>query len=142
MYSAVDVSKYIINRCNSYNKPITNLKLQKMLYFIWIEYYKIKKQFLYENDICAWQFGPVVPDVYYEFCSYAGVPIRQRYDFSLDIDDSSLLDDFIDRYVEIPTSELVGMTHQKNRPWDKIFIDGVGNRETIPFSLIIDTECK
>lgn len=142
MYDAVDISKYIINRCNRKSIPITNLKLQKMLYFLWVEYYKARNQKLYSNEICAWQFGPVVPDVYYEFCSYAGIPIRQNYDISLSIDDSEILDRLIDQYANIPTSELVGMTHLKNHPWDKIFMDGVGNREIIPFSLIVDTECR
>lgn len=113
-----------------------------MLYFVWIGYYKIKKGYLYKNDICAWQFGPVVPDVYYEFCSYAGIPLRQNYDISLNSDDSAILDNLVDEYAGIPTSELVGMTHRKNHPWDEIFMEGAGNRKVIPFSLIIDTECR
>ena len=78
MYSAVDVAKYIVSYSTQQGKSISNLKLQKMLYYLWVDYYKSTGRELYVDDICAWQFGPVVPDVYYEFCSYAGTPISIR----------------------------------------------------------------
>lgn len=46
---------------------ISNLKLQKLLYYAqgcYLGLYGIK---LFEDDIVAWQHGPVVVDVYYEF---------------------------------------------------------------------------
>ena len=32
MYSALDIAKYIISKCNRENCPISNLQLQKILY--------------------------------------------------------------------------------------------------------------
>lgn len=34
IYDALDVAKYIVNKCTSENRPITNLQLQKILYFL------------------------------------------------------------------------------------------------------------
>lgn len=31
--SAIDVSRYIINKCHDYDISISNLKLQKLIYF-------------------------------------------------------------------------------------------------------------
>ena len=53
-YSAVDVAKYIVTYSNRQNKPVSNLKLQKILYFTWIDYFKQTKSHLFEDHICAW----------------------------------------------------------------------------------------
>ena len=66
-YSAVDIAKYIVSYCSGKHRPVSNLKLQKMLYYTWIDYYKKTGTALFFNEICAWQLGPVVPDAYYEF---------------------------------------------------------------------------
>ena len=79
-FQVMDVARYIVNYCTEQNKPVSNLKLQKMLYYIWIEYHRRTNEYLFEDNIYAWPFGPVVPDVYYEYCSYAGSPIAKNYD--------------------------------------------------------------
>ena len=38
MYSALDLSRYIVSKCISDGHPITNLQLQKILYFIQRDY--------------------------------------------------------------------------------------------------------
>ena len=83
-FQVMDVAKYIINYCTEQGKPVSNLKLQKMLYYLWIDYYKNTSEYLFDEDICAWPFGPVVPSVYFEYCSYAGAPITKKYS---DLDD-------------------------------------------------------
>lgn len=46
-YCAADVAKYIISYCSANKSPVTNLKLQKMLYFVWIDYYTFTKAQLF-----------------------------------------------------------------------------------------------
>ena len=58
-YTALEIAKYIISTCSKKNRPISNLKLQKLLYFAWIYYYTKTGNGLFHDDICAWQFGPV-----------------------------------------------------------------------------------
>ena len=140
-YSAADVAKYIISRCYEQKKPVSNLKLQKMLYFAWIDYYKATKKELYCDDICAWQLGPVVPNVYYEYCAFAGTPIDILFDIPALKEDQPTLDKIISRYLPVAASTLVDMTHQKGKPWDIVFRNGAGIREVIPFELIKDLEC-
>ena len=38
MLSALDLSKYIITKCMNDRKPISNLQLQKILYYIQVEF--------------------------------------------------------------------------------------------------------
>lgn len=134
------IAKYIIAKCYSLSNPISNLKLQKMLYFTWVDYYKKTSSTLFYNEICAWQLGPVVPDVYYEYCSYGGRPICNDYYSSISGNDSVILDEIVKNYINVPASILVNKTHRPGSAWDIIFNHGIGNRDTIPFSLIIEKE--
>lgn len=146
-YSAMDVAKYTISYYCEQGSPISNLKLQKILYFSWIEYYKQKKQHLFEDSFCAWKFGPVVPDVYYEYCIYAGMPIPDYpYDKNpktlLSGADQNILNPILHRYIGATAHDLVDKTHEEGKPWSVIYQNGEGNRSVIPFPLIINKECE
>lgn len=80
MYHALEIAKYVIDKCFKEGAPVTNLRLQKLLYFIQLESYKKKSIFMFDDDLYAWQFGPVVPEVYYEYNMYGGSPILLHYD--------------------------------------------------------------
>lgn len=140
LYNALDVAKYIITVCYSLHAPISNLKLQKMLYFVWIDFYKRTDRFLFSENFCAWQLGPVVPEVYYEFSSHAGRPIYRLYNSSLDSRDENVINEIIHKYVNKSPSTLVDMSHKPGSAWDVIFDNGNGNRKIIPFGLIIQKE--
>lgn len=141
VYSAVDVAKYIVTYCNRKNKPVSNLKLQKLMYYAWIDFYKETGNALFVDDICAWQLGPVVPEVYYEFCTYAGMPITHEYNICISSNDAAILDGIIDKYLNVSASTLVNRTHVQGGAWDRVFKGGEGIRSVIPFSLIKDLEC-
>lgn len=70
MSSALTVAKYIVNRCVKSGTPISNLQLQKILYFVQMAFLKKLDNPCFSDDIEAWQFGPVVPVVYYHFCGF------------------------------------------------------------------------
>ena len=140
-YAAVDVAKYMVTYCVQKSTPISNLKLQKMLYYAWIDYYNKTKQYLFSDSICAWQFGPVVPEVYYEFCAYGGSPIYQEFSVSIEEQDINILNNIIDKYRTISANELVERSHKPGGAWEHIFENGAGLRSVIPFRLIESLEC-
>ena len=140
-YKAIEVAKYIVSYCTNKQCPISNLKLQKILYYAWINYYKEKKEYLFYDPICAWQLGPVVPETYYEFCSYAGIPIFHSYSVDIKEKDSAILNRTIEKYIPYMASTLVNQTHEQGKPWDLIYKNGAGARDEIPFSMIIELEC-
>ncbi len=139
-YSALEIAQYIITRCFDLNQPVSNLKLQKLLYFLWIEFYKKTGRWIFSDNICAWQLGPVVPEVYYEYCSYAGSPIRLSYSTSVESGDREILNDIISDFLPVPANVLVSRTHTPGSAWDVIYQNGAGNRKIIPFELIIKKE--
>ncbi|AJQ26922.1 Panacea domain-containing protein [Pelosinus fermentans] len=136
-YSALEVAKYILTYCFKADTPISNLKLQKLLYFVQGEFYKEKGEPLFTEDISAWQFGPVVPDVYYEFCVYAGTPILNSYTTEIGSEDKQLINSVIKAKVKTPTWKLVEETHAVDTPWYEIY-NKKGNRSVIPKNLIFD----
>ena len=141
-YPAMKVARYIVTYCNAHACPISNLKLQKILYFAWIDYYKAKKEYLFGDYMCAWQLGPVVPDVYYEFCVYGGMPITQEYPETLATEDQALLNAIIPRYASQTAGELVARSHQPGKPWDLTYRGGEGMYCALLFNKIIELECK
>lgn len=75
MYKALDIARYIIERCREKNRTVSNLKLQKILYFVQAEFLVTKNQPCFAETIEAWDFGPVVPEVYYEYRMYGSANI-------------------------------------------------------------------
>ena len=67
MYNALSVAHYIIDFYNRNNRGISNLKLQKVLYFVQAEFLvgTFDHRPCFSDPIEAWDFGPVVPSVYH-----------------------------------------------------------------------------
>lgn len=81
--TAFDVAEYFLLLNDEDNKKgkndsgegITNLKLQKLLYYAQGLYLGLYDEKLFDNEIQAWDNGPVIPDVYYHYKEYAKNPI-------------------------------------------------------------------
>ena len=135
-YSAVELSKYIITKCARENKPISNLQLQKILYFIQKEYLQKKCVPAFDDPIEAWQFGPVVPNAYYRFCGYGGMPILNEYTSDIAKSDSAFIDPIVCEKRSLDPWNLVKETHRVGSAWDCVYANGIGNHRTIPLDLI------
>lgn len=135
-YVAVNLAKYIVSKCMNENCPISNLQLQKILYYIQREYLRSDSIAFYE-PIEAWQFGPVVPGVYYHFCGSGAMPIAITYD-NVDIDssDATIIDPLVNWKRSMEPWELVAETHKPGGAWAQTYCSGEGNRRVIPTSLI------
>ena len=57
-----DVAKYIVNQAE-----ITNLALQKLLYYIQMFYMAIYKKHAFNSRCNAWEYGPVFGSIYYKY---------------------------------------------------------------------------
>ncbi len=137
MYKALDVADYVIEKCVVDGHPISNLQLQKIMYFIQKKYLQLHDRVLFQERIEAWQFGPVVPDVYYDYCGYGAMTISQyKGNHSFEADDKNLIDSIIsEKRVDNPW-DLVEETHKENGAWDKTFRNGSGNKDIIPIEMI------
>ncbi len=135
MYKAMDLAKYIVTKCAEDNQSISNLQLQKILYFIQRDFLKIQDAPAFRDDIEAWQFGPVVPNVYYNFCGYGSGLIDVQTDADLSISDAVVDGIVIDKRSQKPW-DLVEETHKPNGAWDQVYENGAGNKKVISIELI------
>lgn len=124
---AVELAKYIIDKCTKEERPISNLQLQKMLYFLFMDVYKKYKQFLFKNRIEAWAYGPVIPDVYKIYSDNGRFKIFKEYDdIKLPIEPQIM--NFIDEKIvymrSIPAWNLVEKSHKEGTPWEKVYKQG------------------
>ena len=69
-YNVLDVADYVIKYCNNHNMPISNLKLQKILYFVQAAFLSIQGFPCFPDDFVAWNYGPVIPAVYYKYKAF------------------------------------------------------------------------
>lgn len=131
MYRALNVARYIVQRCNNQNRAISNLKLQKILYFVQAEFLVTKNQPCFVESIEAWEFGPVVPEVYHQYKIYGGanIPFRRQFSgvVSISEEDRELIDGIVDECMQYSASALVEITHNQ-KPWSNVYISGM-NRE-------------
>lgn len=123
MTNAKDIAKYIISvfqsiATNEIEGDLTNLKLQKLLYYIQVGHLKQFKRLAFNNTIEAWKYGPVIPDVYYSYNGYGRdiITIDQPV-FSLESPQLKIITDkIIEDKGQYTGFALMRMTH-KEQPW-------------------------
>lgn len=130
MIAALDLAKYIVSKCTNENKPISNLQLQKILYYIQYESLKQTSECVFYDEIEAWQFGPVVPNIYYYFCNFGAMPINIKFDnykdIVKDINNIEIVDNIVTMRREQNPWEMVKETHKDDSPWSIVFNQGEG----------------
>ena len=154
MQSAKQIAAYLLKKANelgdgdkslSGNNDVTNLKLQKLLYFAQVEYLKKTGKKLFNDEIQAWQYGPVVPNIY-EWLKGCGAYVVTEFDISLEDADNlqkaikEFLDEFWKKYSPYSAWGLVSKTHEKDSPWSKVYNNGKGEKQVIPIELLKQAE--
>lgn len=138
LYTASSLADYIIIRAKELGEPVSNLKIQYVLYFLWRDYYKKTGDALFDETFLAWSCGPVVPDVYYIFCVYGGSYIEEpRFPVIAKGAKIDELNDIIDGYLKMPLTKLVDIVQTAGTPWDDTYNGGKGNLRIIPPDLLI-----
>ena len=129
MYTALDVAKYVIWYCQQKGYVISNLKLQKILYFIQAQFlvFGDEHKACFSDDIQAWKFGPVVPTVYRKYRLYgnAHIPSFDKEENFSEIaeKDKTMINRIVDRCADYTASQLVELTHRQS-PWKDAYETG------------------
>lgn len=139
--NALPLAQYTVTKCEAEGEPISNLQLQKIMYFLQSVYCRSTHgNLLFPDEFYAWPYGPVLPNVYEKFSNYGGRLIHDKFDQPLLM--STGTKTFIDEGIEILRKkspwDLVRTSHAPNSPWDQIWRGGIGFKEKIPNKLIID----
>lgn len=141
MATPLDLAAYIVKHCLEKGKPVSNLQLQKILYFVQLESLKgksrIEEAIMPDAKFEAWRFGPVIRDVYYAYNLNAAMPIENiSLGSNSKIKVPNFVDGVVDRCLEEDPWNLVKFAHREGGPWEKIYAQGY--KKLIPNELIID----
>lgn len=102
---------------------ISNLKLQKLLYFIQAIFLCEENKACFDDEIQAWEFGPVVPRAYFEYKYFGGINIFPDYIDLEKYDENKIsskhkedINDIMDELAKFTAGDLVRITHEQE-PW-------------------------
>jgi uncharacterized phage-associated protein len=96
---------------------ISNLKLQKLVYYAQAWHLALHDNPLFEEDFEAWVHGPVIPSLYQKYRSFGWQPISKDVAPELPNNISQFLDEVAEEYFACDAYELEQMTHAED-PWN------------------------
>ena len=133
------VANLILDLADRDQKDVSNLVLQKLVYFAHGRFLTETGQPLVSGEFEAWQFGPVHPHVYNAFKQHGSAPIRGRAEIVNPVTSQrrpippiadgavrEMIEDVYRSLKRRSPASLVTVSHAKNAPWD--FIVGRARR--------------
>lgn len=145
--TALDVANYIVSK-----RKCTHTRLEKLLYFCYADYLCKYKEKLFNDNIYAFKYGPVVESIYEKYKRQDSLiddvnnyidsipnqyknPIRSRILNCRDgIQKIKSIDDTLAKYKYYNTNYLINLTHKDKTPWA---INGKGEE---PYQKISDED--
>jgi len=126
-YNAQDIAHYFLWKAQEEDQELlSNMKLQKLVYYAQGLHFALNKTPLFEDKIEAWTYGPVVPDLYHAYKEYEAGGINADPNFdpsSIDEDTKDFLDEIFDVFGQFSAIRLMEIAHS-----DQCWVDaGIGN---------------
>jgi uncharacterized phage-associated protein len=149
-YTARAVANFFLEAGWDEGAPVEAMKLQKLVYIAHGWSLAILGKPLIQEQMQAWEHGPVVPDLYHHFKHFGGEPIdhyakgdRERGPqvANWDSETRNLLKKVWGEYGRSTGSELRSLTHEPGSPWDwvkKASAGRIPRGTTIPNRVIGD----
>ncbi len=128
-YDVKEISKKILSKaCPDCGDEISNLKLQKLLYYMQGFHLACFDTPLFDDEIEAWMYGPVVPAVYelYKENGSKGISCPEGDVIALTSEEEEdIFNQVYDAYGQFSAFKLMEMTHIEE-PWKSTQV-GIGN---------------
>lgn len=115
--TASEVADYFIDIANETGSFISNLKLQKLLYYAQAWHLALYDTPLFDEDFEAWVHGPVIPALFEEYKEFGWKPILKEVkkpNFTPEL--GNFLDEITEAYFIREGLELEMMT-TREAPW-------------------------
>jgi len=120
MLTCFDVAAYFLSLADpDAGDLISNLKLQKLVYYAQGFYLALNDKPLFNEKMQAWAHGPVVPDLYHHYKKFGNdaITIRPKIDTRIfDKKVRTFLNDVYNVYGQFSAWKLRNMTHEE-APW-------------------------
>lgn len=109
------LSQHVLAVANRKRMTVTNLQLQKVMYFAIRDYLENHTcdsfiHDVYDRPFESWQYGPVEPDIYYRYSQYGSTPID---DMGKYVDTYHVFDKSIVSRLQADVFDLVNESHEQ-----------------------------
>lgn len=139
MYDVLTVADAILKIAKARGQSLTPMQLMKLVYIAHGWSLGLRGVDLYRNRIEAWQYGPVMPDLYHATKQFGRdpIPLDMVGDGPLTVSqsDQKFLEDVFNKYGHLSGPQLSYLTHQSGTPWERVYHPESRNWE-IPDELI------
>ena len=135
--SMKELAKHIIAVAHDNNLSVSNLQLQKVMYFAFKKFANDNKnnkslvREFYDDKFLVWKYGPVIEDIYEEYRVYGSTSISEC---NKQVDKLKSLNDIIEKKLNCKPFMLVEDTH-KEKFWKDHEVDITGWRSNIEYSI-------
>jgi uncharacterized phage-associated protein len=133
-YDVRAIANWVLDYLDGYWQPITNMSLNKLVYLI-VERGLVEKTVLFSPArVEAWDHGPVFREIYHAIKGNTSSPVTKRISrYSVrdrevveareqfSHDDVCFFRSVIDDYKDFTASQLRGISHRTNGPWDTVW---------------------
>ena len=131
MANLQDVAQYLLYLDDAKDGDgISNLKLQKLVYYAQGFYSAIFDKSLFDEEVEAWGHGPVIPELYHQYKRYGSnhIPPNDRFEKdTLTENELELIEEVHTVFGQYSAWKLRDMTHEES-PW----LDHEANAGVIP----------
>lgn len=132
LYTAFDIANYFLLKAqdDEDQELLSNLKLQKLVYYAQGIHLAEFGTPLFEEKIIAWQYGPVIPILYQEYKKYGAgrIPADTGFDpMSIDDNTRAYLYGMYDFFGQYSAVRLMQLAHA-----DQCYIEAGINNEITP----------
>ena len=129
MYSSITIANHFLRESwKAGTRDITPMKLLKLVYIAHGWFLGDTGNRLIYDPVCAWPYGPVIPNLYFRINHYRGYPITSEITSEIGFSNEPELCDSVIKFLDIilkhynqySAFELSALTHQKDTPWYKV----------------------
>ncbi len=125
MYPALVIADFFLSLAEKRRTYVTGIRLQKLIFFSHGWRLAMGEHALINEEVRAWNFGPVIKSVYDAFKKYGvntiGTFSDQHPDISISERDRQFLIQMFEVYAEFTDRQLAAMMHIDGSPWRQIY---------------------
>ncbi|MCY4035317.1 MAG: DUF4065 domain-containing protein [Hyphomicrobiales bacterium] len=133
--------------CEISSWTITNLRLQKVLYFAHMFYSGREKKKLIGENFQAWEYGPVLPSLYRHVKQFGKYPIESSVFFfqkGLESRDKEFtyLENMYNAMDDLDAGDMINISHWKEGAWYKAYEPGERGRIISQEDIVIEYHAR
>lgn len=133
---AKEIAEYMITESFNAKRPISNLQLQSLLYLAQGEALKVHGVIAFQEDIQAWDYGPVVRSTYDRFRMHGAGPICETYETDGICEElRGVIDKVLEENAGKSAWDLMQIIHRRGAPYKEAWVAG---RPAIPVAHMAD----